>query len=36
MFFQTFMSYKIVNFITKMVGLMRKPEVKAKYNGIYK
>ena len=28
MFFQTFMSYKIVNCITKMVGLMRKPEVK--------
>ena len=29
MFFQTFMSYKIVNCITKMVGLMRKPGVKA-------
>ena len=36
MFFQTFMSYKIVNCITKMVGLMRKPGVKAQYNGIYK
>ena len=35
MFFQTFMSYKKVNCITKMVGLMRKPEVKANF-GTYK
>ena len=35
MFFQTFTSYKIFNCITKMVGLMIKPEVKANF-GIYK